>query len=69
MAGHSTAHRHGAGGSKESLFYRMADGMAGVAHDAQLAQLQMRKTPLNRKTPYFPLLPYAATLTPVNKML
>jgi hypothetical protein len=47
----------------------MADGMAGVAHDAQLAQLQMRKTPLNRKTPYFPLLPYAATLTPVNKML
>ena len=40
--------------------------MTGVAHDAQLAQLQMRKTPLNRKTP--PLcsaaspFPYAATL-------
>lgn len=69
--------------SLRNLFlYGRLDGITPLPHDAQLAQLQMRKTPLNRKTPplcrvassqknslFLPLLPYAATLTPVNKML
>ena len=33
------------------FFYGRADGMPPLPHDARLAQLQMRKTPLPRKTP------------------
>jgi hypothetical protein len=58
MTGHSTAHRAGIGQGvslRNLLFIGGRDGMTGVTHDAWLAQLQMRKTPLPRKTPYFPL--------------
>jgi len=58
---YSTAHRAGRlghGVSLRNLFsIGRRDGMTGLPHDAQLAQLQMRKTPLPRKTPYFPLSP------------
>jgi hypothetical protein len=72
-------------GARNLLFIGGRDGLPHLPHDAQLAQLQMRKPLLTEKYCFYavpclfpeklpislflPLLPYAATLTPVNRIM